>query len=71
MPRIVRVTKPTVIGLDPRKPEDIDHDPFLLRPRSDEEKGDYDLGFQCGSNGGEPDETKSKAWQRGWAEAQE
>jgi hypothetical protein len=54
-----------VIGLDPRKPEDIYHEPFLLRPRSDEEIADYDLGFQCGSNGGEPDETKRVALLRG------
>lgn len=46
-------------------------EPFLLCPRSDEEIAEYDLGFQAGKDGQEADDTKSEAWQRGWAEAQE
>ena len=45
--------------------------PFLLRKGSDEEIAEYDIGFQAGSNAEEADGTKSEAWQRGWAEAQE
>jgi hypothetical protein len=49
----------------------ITNEPFLLRKRSDEEIADYDLGFQAGANAEEEDDTKSEAWQHGWAEAQE
>jgi len=52
-------------------PEDNDNEPFMLRQRSDEEIADYDKGFKCGQTGGQNDDTKSEAWQRGWAEAQE
>ena len=38
-------------------------EPFLLRPRSDEEIAEYDLGFQAGKDGQEADDTKSEAWQ--------
>jgi hypothetical protein len=48
-----------------------DDEPFLLRERSDKEIAEYDAGFEAGSNGGSDDDTKSIAWQRGWAEAQE
>ena len=48
-----------------------DEDPFMLRERSEQELADYDEGFAAGSQGKEPDDTKSLAWQRGWAEAQE
>jgi hypothetical protein len=47
------------------------NEPFLLGPRSDEEIDEYDLGFQAGKDGKEADNTKSEAWQCGWAEAQE
>jgi hypothetical protein len=33
---------------------------------SDGEVADYDPGFKAGSQGKEPDDTKSLAWQRGW-----
>jgi hypothetical protein len=46
-------------------------EPFLLRKHTDEEIADYDKGFECGQSGGQNDDTKSEAWQRGWAEAQE
>ena len=49
----------------------MEREPFLLRPRSDEEIAEYDLGFQAGKDGKEEDDTKSEAWQRGWTEAQE
>jgi hypothetical protein len=49
----------------------IDTEPFMLRKRTDEEVADYDKGFECGQSGGQNDDTKSEAWQRGWAEAQE
>jgi len=66
--RVVNVTDPEVIGVDP-VPDD--SEPFMLRQRSDEEIADYDKGFECGQSGGQNDDTKSEAWQRGWAEAQE
>jgi hypothetical protein len=37
----------------------------------DEEVGDYDDGFKAGFKGRPNDDTKSAAWQRGWAAAQE
>jgi hypothetical protein len=46
-------------------------EPFMLRQRSEGEIADYDEGFECGQSGGQNDDTKSAAWQRGWAEAQE
>jgi hypothetical protein len=49
----------------------LDVEPFMLLQRSDEELADYDKGFECGQSGGQNDDTKSDAWQRGWAEAQE
>jgi hypothetical protein len=52
-------------------PLDSDNEPFLLRQRTEEEIADYDKGFESGQKGGPNDDTKSEAWQRGWAEAQE
>jgi hypothetical protein len=49
----------------------IDTEPFMLRKRTDEEVADYDKGFECEQKDGQNDDTKSQAWQRGWAEAQE
>jgi hypothetical protein len=49
---------------------DID-EPFMMMEHSAEEIEDYDEGFAAGSQGKECDTTKSIAWQRGWAEAQE
>ena len=49
----------------------LEDDPFMLHTRSDKEIADYSAGFKAGSNGEEVDNTKSLAWQRGWAEAQE
>ena len=48
-----------------------DDEPFLLKARSEEEIVDYDKGFACAQSGGQNDDTKSEAWQLGWAEAQE
>jgi hypothetical protein len=45
--------------------------PFMLRPRSDEEIAQYDLGFLAGKSDKVADDTKTEAWQRGWLEAQE
>jgi hypothetical protein len=67
-PKIVKVTDPQVSGVDP-VPDDTE--PFMLRQRTDKEIADYDKGFECGQSGGQNDDTKSAAWQRGWAEAQE
>ncbi|WP_433963684.1 hypothetical protein [Tunturiibacter gelidiferens] len=49
----------------------LDTEPFMLRQHTDEEVADYDKGFECGQSGGQNDDTKSQAWQRGWAEARE
>jgi hypothetical protein len=46
-------------------------EPFMLHQRTDDEIADYDKGFEYGQSGGQNDDTKSHAWQRGWAEAQE
>jgi hypothetical protein len=50
--------------------EDV-NEPFLRRERTQEEMEDYYFGFKAGEAGKEPDDTKTLAWQRGWAEAQE
>ena len=65
---VVNVSDLEVTGVDPLLDET---EPFLLAERSDEEIADYEEGFQCGQDGGQNDATKSEAWQRGWAEAQE
>jgi hypothetical protein len=57
--------KPTTVD------ETLDTEPFMLRVRSVQELEDYDQGLGAGSEGKECDSTKSLAWQRGWAEAQE
>ena len=49
--------------------ETLDTEPFMLRQHTDEEVADYDKGFECGQKGGQNDDTKSEAWQSGWAEA--
>jgi hypothetical protein len=36
---------------------------------TEEETADHDLGFEAGLAGKPKDETKSAAWQRGWADA--
>jgi hypothetical protein len=48
-----------------------DEEAFLLRNQSGEELADFDAGFSAGSDGKGADDTKSVAWQRGWADAQE
>jgi hypothetical protein len=62
-------TRPEEDAMDPII--DDEDEPFLLRDRTAEEILDYDEGFAAGSEGKECDTTKSLAWQRGWAEAQE
>jgi hypothetical protein len=37
--------------------------------RTDGEIAEYDLGFQAGKDGKEAENTKSYAWQCGWAKA--
>jgi hypothetical protein len=66
-PNPVTVTSPVVTGVT-SVPDD---EPFMLRHRSEEEMNEYDKGFECGQSGGQNDDTKSEAWQRGWAEAQQ
>jgi hypothetical protein len=85
-PKVVKVTDPVVTGVDPAPDEassegglsgeaatdvNTDTEPFMLRKRTGEEIADYDNGFETGQKGGQNDDTKSEAWQRGWAEAQE
>lgn len=49
----------------------IDEDlPFDSSERSEEELIDHLFGFKAGTAGERKDETKSPAWQRGWADAQ-
>jgi hypothetical protein len=48
-----------------------DNEPFLLNRRTDEEMADYHSGLNAGLAGKEVDASKSEAWQRGWAEAQD
>ena len=56
---------------DPDVPGGEDDQPFHLEERSDEELAEYDKGFEAGQEGQPNDDTKTFAWQRGWAEAQE
>jgi hypothetical protein len=48
-----------------------DNEPFDAEVRTDEELADYDLGREAGLASKPNDDTKSAAWQRGWADAQE
>jgi hypothetical protein len=72
MARIVKVTKPEVIGMD-EAAEDLidDRVAFGAEEHTDEEIADHDLGLEAGLAGKPNDDTKSAAWQRGWADAQE
>jgi hypothetical protein len=63
MTKHVTVTDPKVII-------EADNESFMLRQRSESEIAHYDEGFECGQSGGQNDDTKSEAWQRGWTEAQ-
>jgi hypothetical protein len=56
---------------EPDQPSNEDDLSFHVEERSDEELADYDKGFEAGQAGQPNDDTKSFAWQRGWAEAQE
>jgi hypothetical protein len=66
MSKTVNVTDPKVT-VEP----DADSETFMMREHTTEEIADYDAGFKAGECGDEPDETKSLAWQTGWAEANE
>ena len=66
-PNKVTVSDSIVTGV---RPVPDDEEPFMLRQRTDE-IADYDKGFACGQSGGQNDDKKSQAWQRGWAETQE
>jgi hypothetical protein len=48
-----------------------DTQPFDEREHTDEELADHDIGFEAGVAGEPNDDSKSEAWQRGWADAQE
>ena len=45
--------------------------PFEAQELTDEEIEDHDLGVEAGLAGKPNDDTKSAAWQLGWADAQE
>jgi hypothetical protein len=45
------------------------NDPFMMTEHTAEEIADCDQGCAVGSEDKEFDDTKSLAWQRGWAEA--
>jgi hypothetical protein len=47
-----------------------EHLPFDSGERSEEELIDHLFGFKAGTAGEPNNETKSPAWQRGWADAQ-
>ena len=47
-----------------------EHLPFDSSERSEEELIDHLFGLKAGAAGERNDETKSPAWQRGWADAQ-
>ena len=51
--------------------KEIDTESLDNSDRIDEELADHDIGFEEGLAGSPNDETKSSAWQRGWADAQE
>ena len=60
--------KPTIESEDDRMDDSI---PFGAHELTDEETADHDLGLEAGLAGKPNDDTKSAAWQRGWADAQE
>jgi hypothetical protein len=72
MTRIVKVTKPEVTGMG-EPPEDLIDEslPFRAVPRTSQELEDFEQGLDAGMAGKPNDTTKSEAWQRGWADAQE
>jgi hypothetical protein len=47
-----------------------EHLPFDSSERSEEELIDHLFGVKAGAAGEPNDETKSPAWQRGWADGQ-
>jgi hypothetical protein len=72
MTRVVKVTKPEVVGVDAPSEDLIDESlPFRAEPRTNEELEDFEQGLEAGMAGKRNDATKSEAWQRGWADAQE
>ena len=64
MSKKVNVTDPVVVVKDASEP-------FLFKARSPEETQDYNDGFAVGFQRQPNDDSKSEAWQRGWAEAHE
>jgi hypothetical protein len=48
-----------------------DDQPFNSPDRTDEELVEYDKGVRAGLDGEPLDNTKTEAWRRGWADAQE
>jgi hypothetical protein len=70
-PKVVQVSDPIVSAFEPVPSVEVDDEPFMLDQHSEEDVTEYDKGFECGQCGGQNDDTKSPAWQRGWAEAQE
>jgi hypothetical protein len=59
--------KPSRESEDDRMDDSI---PFGAHELTDEETADHDLGLEAGLAGKPNDDTKSAAWQRGWADAQ-
>jgi hypothetical protein len=45
--------------------------PFQEQPRTNRQLQDFEEGLNAGQAGIPNDDTKSEAWQRGWADAQE
>lgn len=48
-----------------------DYESFNSQNRTDEEFIEYDKGVRAGLDGEPIDDTKTEAWRRGWADAQE
>jgi hypothetical protein len=67
-PLTVNLSDPELSGVDAVPNDD---EPFMLRQHSDEDVTDYDDGSKSGYSRRSNDDTKSQAWQRGWAKAQE
>jgi hypothetical protein len=46
-----------------------DRHPHEVRGKTKEERIDYVFGLEAGKSGAPNDDSKSPAWQRGWADA--
>lgn len=71
--KVLEESDPSISVVEDRPMEYLgDHreEPFLLQPRTDNERADYEAGFCAGKDGKRADDTETSAWQKGWAEAQ-